>query len=171
MNCPFCKQSDTRVIDTRLTEAGLAIRRRRQCAKCGKRFTTYEKAETTIKLMVIKKDNTREPYDRNKIITGLEKACYKRPVSGDQLEQLVDKIEEKLSAENTREVHGRTIGQLVMAALKEIDDIAYVRFASIYHEFRDVGEFIDEATEVINRRKKEMSGQGKLFDQNSKKEQ
>lgn len=169
MHCPFCKQSDTRVIDTRLTDAGLAIRRRRQCAKCSKRFTTYEKAETTIKLMVIKKDNTREPYDRNKIVTGLEKACYKRPVSGDQIEELVDRIEEKMLAENAREMQGRVIGEQVMAELKKIDDIAYVRFASVYHEFRDVGEFIDEANEIIEQQKKEMSGQGKLFDQNNPK--
>ncbi len=162
MNCPFCKSPDSRVIDSRLTDGGLTVRRRRECIKCKKRFTTYERPEMAVKLMVIKKDGSRVPYDRNKILTGLEKACYKRPVSEDDLEKLVDELEEKILANYDREVPSRVIGEEVMEGLKNLDQVAYVRFASVYREFRDVGEFIEEAKDVMNTHK-ELPGQKKLF--------
>jgi len=164
MRCPFCKMPDTRVTDTRLTDGGTTVRRRRECVKCSKRFTTYERVETSVKLMVIKKDGTRVPYEREKILKGLEKACYKRPVSDSQLEALVDVVEEKILANYDKEVPSRAIGEQVIKQLKEIDEIAYVRFASVYHEFRDVGEFIEEARGIIERQNKEVPGQENLFE-------
>jgi transcriptional repressor NrdR len=166
MQCPFCKADDSRVTDTRVTDGGSTVRRRRECIKCNKRFTTYEKAETIIRLMVVKKDGSRVPYERSKILSGLEKACYKRPVSEAQLETLVDRIEEKLLAHYDRELPSQQIGEVAAEFLKEVDEIAYVRFASVYREFRDVGEFIKEARGVINRQTKESLGQQQLFDEN-----
>jgi transcriptional repressor NrdR len=166
MQCPFCKADDSRVTDTRVTDGGSTVRRRRECIKCSKRFTTYEKAETLVRLMVVKKDGSRVPYERAKILSGLEKACYKRPVSEAQLETLVDRIEEKLLAHYDRELPSQQIGEVAAELLKEVDEIAYVRFASVYREFRDVGEFIAEARGVINRQGKESLGQQQLFDEN-----
>lgn len=166
MQCPFCKTDDSRVTDTRVTDGGATVRRRRECIKCNKRFTTYEKPETLIKLMVVKKDGSRVPYERAKILSGLEKACYKRPVSEVQLEALVDRIEEKILARYDREIPSQCIGEVAAELLKEVDEVAYVRFASVYREFRDVGEFIREARGVINRQAKELAGQGRLFDEN-----
>jgi transcriptional repressor NrdR len=165
MHCPFCKTDDSRVTDTRVTDGGSTIRRRRECANCGKRFTTYEKPETSIKLMVIKKDGSRVPYDRAKIFTGLQKACYKRPVSEDRLENLVDQIEEKLMANYERETPSKFIGELSADLLREVDDIAYVRFASVYREFRDVGELIEDAQDAMNRQSQNSPTQQKLFEE------
>ncbi len=164
MRCPFCKTPDTRVTDTRLTDGGITVRRRRECAKCNKRFTTYERAEIGVKLLVVKKDGTRVPYERDKILKGLEKACYKRPVSDAQLEALIDTVEERILSKYDKEVPSRAIGEEVIKQLKEIDEIAYVRFASVYHEFRDVGEFIEEARGIIESQNKEVPGQENLFE-------
>ncbi|NLE30127.1 MAG: transcriptional repressor NrdR [Phycisphaerae bacterium] len=166
MQCPFCKTANSRVTDTRETDGGATIRRRRECIHCNKRFTTYEKSETIVKLMVVKKDGSRVPYERAKILRGLEKACYKRPVSEAQLESLVDRIEEKLLARYDRELPSRYIGEVAAEFLKEVDEIAYVRFASVYREFRDVGEFIREVHGVINRQGKDSTGQQQLFEEN-----
>jgi len=165
MQCPFCKVNNARVIDSRETDGGAVIRRRRQCQECGKRFTTYEKAEAAVRLMVVKKDGSRVPYDRSRILVGLQKACYKRPVSEKQLESLVDKLEEQLFSEFDREVPSRFIGQRAAEGLRTLDEVAYVRFASVYREFRDVGEFIDEARQVMERHGKDQPGQKRLFDQ------
>jgi transcriptional repressor NrdR len=166
MQCPFCKTDDSRVIDTRVTDGGKTVRRRRECVRCGKRFTTYEKPETALKLMVIKKDGSRVPYERGKLLGGLQKACYKRPVSEAQLESAVDRLEEKIFAGYDREVPSKFIGEQAASALKELDEIAYVRFASVYREFRDVGEFIEEARGIMSAQSREIPGQKKLFDEN-----
>ncbi len=143
MKCPFCSNADTKVIDSRPTEEGYAIRRRRGCDNCGKRFTTYEKVEETI-LMVAKKDARREVFDRNKILNGIVKACEKRPVSMSQIEGMVDDIEKTLNNLMEKEVTSDYIGELVMEQLKKVDEVAYVRFASVYRQFTDVNTFIEE---------------------------
>lgn len=164
MQCPFCKAVDARVVDSRETEAGATIRRRRQCAGCGRRFTTYERPETAVKLMIVKKDGSRVPYDRDKVLAGLEKACYKRPVSEEQLEQLVNRLEETIFNRFDREVPSAFIGAEAARGLRGIDDVAYVRFASVYREFRDVGEFIEEARDVMSRPTVDDPDQKRLFD-------
>ncbi|MBQ9815686.1 MAG: transcriptional repressor NrdR [Lachnospiraceae bacterium] len=143
MKCPFCGCIDTKVLDSRPNEDRTAIRRRRECEKCKKRFTTYEKIET-IPLIVIKKDNNRETYDRSKIERGILKACYKRPVSAERIEKLMDDIENEIFALGTSEIKSNIIGEIVMDKIKEVDQVAYVRFASVYREFKDVNTFIDE---------------------------
>ena len=143
MKCPFCGCIDTKVLDSRPNEDRTAIRRRRECEKCKKRFTTYEKIET-IPLIVIKKDNNRETYDRTKIERGILRACYKRPVSAERIERLMDEIENEIFALGTSEVKSNVIGEIVMDKIKEVDQVAYVRFASVYREFKDVNTFIDE---------------------------
>jgi transcriptional repressor NrdR len=165
MQCPFCKTDDSRVIDTRVTDGGSVVRRRRECVQCSKRFTTYERPETGIRLLVVKKDNSRVPYERGKVLAGLQTACYKRPVSEAQLEALVDRIEEKILAQFDREVPSKVIGEQVAEGLKDVDEIAYVRFASVYREFRDLGEFIEEARGIIDSQARESPGQRKLFDE------
>jgi len=166
MQCPFCKTDDSRVTDTRVTDGGATVRRRRECIKCGKRFTTYEKPETSVKLMVIKKDGSRVPYDRSKVFLGLQKACYKRPVSEAQLENLVDRVEEKIISKFEREIPSQFIGEQSAEFLKDVDQIAYVRFASVYRAFRDVGEFIEEARGVMKHQPAKTPMQQKLFDEN-----
>ena len=143
MKCPFCGCIDTKVLDSRPNEDRTAIRRRRECEKCKKRFTTYEKIET-IPLIVIKKDNNRETYDRSKIERGILRACYKRPVSAERIEKLMDDIENDIFALGTSEIKSNIIGEIVMDKIKEVDQVAYVRFASVYREFKDVNTFIDE---------------------------
>jgi len=143
MKCPFCGCPDTKVSDSRPNDNNTAIRRRRECIECKRRFTTYEKIET-IPLIVIKKDNNREPYDRAKIQNGILRACYKRPVSAARLEQLVDDVENDIFALGTPEVKSTVIGEIVMDRIKDVDQVAYVRFASVYREFKDVNTFIDE---------------------------
>jgi transcriptional repressor NrdR len=166
MQCPYCKASDARVIDSRETDGGSVIRRRRQCVECEKRFTTYEKAETVVRLMVVKKDGSRVPYDRSKILNGLIKACYKRPVSEAQLEQLLEELETKMFSTFNREVPSKFIGAQAAELLRDIDGVAYVRFASVYREFRDAGEFIEEARGVMERQAtNEAAGQEKLFEE------
>ena len=149
MKCPFCGNPDTKVSDSRPNDANTAIRRRRECLICKKRFTTYEKLET-IPLIVIKKDKNREPYDRTKIQNGVLRACYKRPVSAARLEQLVDDIENDIFALGNAEIRSTVIGEIVMDRIKEVDQVAYVRFASVYREFKDVNTFIDEIRKLTN---------------------
>ncbi len=148
MKCPYCGHLEDRVIDSRPTDEGSAIRRRRECAKCLKRFTTYEKVEN-IPLMVIKKDRSREPFDREKILNGLLRACEKRPVSVHDLEKLVDEIEAFVYNSMQREVTTRAIGELVMERLKDLDEVAYVRFASVYRQFKDINTFADELKKLL----------------------
>ncbi len=149
MKCPYCGNPDTKVSDSRPNDANTAIRRRRECLVCKKRFTTYEKLET-IPLIVIKKDNNREPYDRTKIQNGVLRACYKRPVSAERIEKLVDDIETDIFSLGTAEVKSTVIGEIVMDHIKEVDQVAYVRFASVYREFKDVNTFIDEIRKLTN---------------------
>jgi transcriptional repressor NrdR len=143
MKCPKCGYMDTSVVDSRLSKDGVAIRRRRHCPKCGTRFTTYERVENMV-TMVIKKDNRREPFDRQKIKQGLLKACEKRPISIDTIEKVVDRIARKYEDSTEREIPTSEIGEEVMSELKELDKVAYVRFASVYRDFKDVSEFMDE---------------------------
>ena len=149
MKCPFCSHENTRVIDSRPAEDNNSIRRRRVCDECGKRFTTYEKIET-IPLIIIKKDNNREAYDRAKIEAGVLRACHKRPVSAQQITTLVDEVENEIFNREEREIPSGTIGELVMNKLKDLDAVAYVRFASGYREFKDVKTFMDELKSVLN---------------------
>ncbi len=142
MKCPFCGKEDTRVIDSRPCDDNASIRRRRECDKCHKRFTTYERVEA-IPLVVIKKDQTREPYDRTKIESGIFRSCHKRPISISQINEMVDSIEAAIFAREDKEIPSSDIGQMVISKLKEIDSVAYVRFASIYQEFKDVDTFVD----------------------------
>ena len=151
MKCPYCHSHNTRVLDSRTTEDDTAIRRRRLCEDCGKRFSTYERYES-ISLMVIKKDNTREAYDPSKIINGIVRSCQKRPVSMDQIENVAKNIEIKVNHTGKKEVTTTYIGELVMDELKNLDPVAYVRFASVYREFKDVDSFYDEILNLRDRK-------------------
>ena len=148
MKCPFCGETDSKVIDSRPAEDGSSIRRRRQCNGCKKRFTTYEKVET-IPLIVIKKDNNREPYDRQKIVSGILRSCHKRPISADQINRLLDEVETEIFNREEREIPAQEIGEIVMNRLKDLDAVAYVRFASVYREFKDVNTFMDEIKKIL----------------------
>ena len=147
MRCPFCDHIDDKVIDSRQSKDGDVIRRRRECLKCEERFTSYERIEDIIP-HVIKKDNRREPFDRHKILHGLEKACEKRPISVESREELVKKIEKTLQSTNEKEIPSSFIGEQIMIGLKEIDEVAYVRFASVYRQFKDINEFIQEIKDI-----------------------
>jgi transcriptional repressor NrdR len=148
MKCPFCSHENTRVIDSRPAEDNNSIRRRRVCDECGKRFTTYEKIET-IPLIIIKKDNNREAYNRSKIEGGLIRACHKRPVSVQQITILVDEVENEIFSMVEKEISSQVIGELLMNKLKDLDPVAYVRFASVYREFKDVNTFMDELKKLL----------------------
>ena len=148
MKCPYCSHPDTRVIDSRPAEDGNSIRRRRSCDVCGKRFTTYEKVET-IPLTIIKKDNTREQYERRKIENGVLRACYKRPVATSDIQKTIDRIETKIFSLEEKEVPSNVIGEIVMEELKGLDEVAYVRFASVYREFKDVNTFMYELKKIL----------------------
>lgn len=148
MRCPFCAFEESKVIDSRPTDEGLAIRRRRECLKCGKRFTTYEKVEN-IPLMVIKKDKTRQSFNRDKLLNGLMRACEKRPVSMLELETIANDIETIIYNSLEREVSTDQIGEMVMTRLKELDEVAYVRFASVYRQFKDINTFLDELNKLL----------------------
>jgi len=149
MNCPFCEYHETRVIDTRPTDEGQKIRRRRECIKCKKRFTTYEKVEN-IQLMVIKKDKTRESFDRDKIVNGIIKACEKRSIPLKKIQEIADKIEKTILNDMENEISTDKIGEMVMKELKDIDDGAYIRFAWVYREFKDLNTFMDELKKMLN---------------------
>lgn len=156
MKCPFCNAEDTKVIDSRPADDNSAIRRRRQCLVCKKRFTTYEKPET-MPLMVVKKDNTREAYDRSKIEKGIVQSCHKRPVSSGRVAEMIDEIEAKIFGMEEKEIPSSVIGELVMEKLKETDEVAYVRFASVYREFKDVNTFIEEVGKLLKSQGKDDS--------------
>ena len=149
MKCPYCGEENTRVIDSRPTDDS-SIRRRRQCDECGKRFTTYEKVET-LPLIVVKKDNNREPYDREKIVAGIVRSCHKRPISMTQINDMVDDIEGQILNMEEKEIPTTTIGSIVMDKLKDLDEVAYVRFASVYREFKDVNTFMDEIKKILKK--------------------
>ena len=149
MKCPYCGHENTRVIDSRPAEENNSIRRRRVCDECEKRFTTYEKIET-IPLIVIKKDNNRETYDRSKIEAGVLRACHKRPISANRINQLVDDVETAIFAREEKEISSQVIGELVMNKLKDLEAVAYVRFASVYREFKDINTFMDELKKVLD---------------------
>lgn len=149
MKCPYCGKENTRVIDSRPTDDS-SIRRRRQCDECGKRFTTYEKV-VTLPLIVVKKDNNREPYDREKIVAGIVRSCHKRPISMTQINDMVDDIEGQIFNMGEKEIPTTTIGSIVMDKLKDLDEVAYVRFASVYREFKDVNTFMDEIKKILKK--------------------
>jgi len=163
VKCPFCKEDRDKVVDSRSSDAGRVIRRRRQCLACKRRFTTYEKIGESFKLYVVKKDNSRVPYDRDKIIAGLQKACYKRPVSAEQIQQMADRVEEDVFRNVDKEVSSAFVGESVMKHLRVVDKVAYIRFASVYRQFQDAGELIEEVSQVIQ--EPDYIGQPKLFDE------
>lgn len=148
MKCPYCGNLDSKVIDSRPTDDSTSIRRRRECINCGKRFTTYEKVEQ-LPILVIKKDNSREVYDRDKILKGMIKACEKRPVPVKLLEDITDEIDKKISNSMVREITAAEIGEMVMEKLKNVDEVAYVRFASVYRQFKDINTFMDELKKLL----------------------
>ena len=149
MRCPFCKEDNDKVIDSRSSEGGRIIRRRRECIECRRRFTTYEKIGESFKLNVIKKDGTRVPYDRDKLIAGLQKACYKRPVSAEKIQEVADRIEEEIFRNYDKEVSALFVGEQAMRFLRQVDKVAYIRFASVYRDFNDAGELLDEVRQAI----------------------
>lgn len=153
MKCPFCAYKEDKVVDSRATAEESAVRRRRECLKCGKRFTTYEYIEE-VSLMVIKKDGRREPFDRKKVIAGIIRACEKRPVSIEKMEEIVTQVERGIQKKSDREVASSRIGELVMEKLKNLDDVAYVRFASVYRQFKDVGQFMVELKDILGKEKR-----------------
>lgn len=150
MRCPYCKANNDRVIDSRSSTDAFSIRRRRECEECGRRFTTYERTEET-PLRVVKKDGSRVPFDRNRILRGMLKACEKRPVSLEALEEITSRIERRLAEDVDREVPSKHIGQLVMEELRRLDQVAYVRFASVYREFKDVTQFLEELKPLLDK--------------------
>lgn len=152
MRCPGCGYKEDKVVDSRSTARDAAIRRRRECLRCGKRFTTYEYIED-VSLMVIKKDGRREAFDRKKILSGVMKACEKRPISMERMEEIVSGVERAIQKKSDREIISSRIGEVVMDKLKQLDDVAYVRFASVYRQFKDVGQFIEELNQIIHKGK------------------
>jgi transcriptional repressor NrdR len=164
MQCPFCKEQRTdKVIDSRATEGGKVIRRRRLCLTCKRRFTTYERIEETTRLLVIKKDGSRVPFEHQKLLGGLERACWKRPIGMEVIEALVNDVEEEVFRKFDREVPSSYLGNAIAARLRKLDKVAYLRFASLYHEFQVVDEFIEEAKDIIDQEKREVPGQQDLF--------
>ena len=157
MRCPFCKHDSDKVVDTRPAEDGTAIRRRRECSRCGRRFTTYERVEES-PLKVVKRNGEREPYDRNKLAAGIEKACSNLPIAAEAVEEAVSRVDRRLLGDFDREVESRIIGEYVMAELKELNEVAYVRFASVYRKFQEVGEFYQVLEELKGR--PQPAGQG-----------
>ncbi|MCX5695688.1 MAG: transcriptional regulator NrdR [Candidatus Omnitrophica bacterium] len=160
MKCPFCGYKEDKVVDSRSTAEESAVRRRRECLKCGKRFTTYEYIEE-VSLMVIKKDGRREPFDRKKILAGIIRACEKRPVSMEKMEEIITWVERSIQKKSDREVLSSRIGELVMEKLKLLDDVAYVRFASVYRQFKDVGQFMLELRDILGKEKPRLVKPGK----------
>jgi transcriptional repressor NrdR len=151
MKCPFCSHNEDKVIDSRETADATAIRRRRECLECGKRFTTYEYVEKT-PLMVIKKDGRREPFNREKILAGLRNACQKRPISMEKMEKIVAEVESEIQKKFDQEVESRYIGELMIEKLSKLDDVAYVRFASVYRQFKDINQFMRELRDILGKR-------------------
>ncbi|MCM8770336.1 MAG: transcriptional regulator NrdR [Candidatus Omnitrophica bacterium] len=153
MKCPYCGYKEDKVVDSRATAEDSAIRRRRECLKCGKRFTTYEYVEE-VSLMVVKKDGRREPFDRKKILSGILRACEKRQISMEEIEGMVTSIERAIQKKTDREINSREIGEMVMEKLKKLDDVAYVRFASVYRQFKDVSQFMKELKLILDKEKR-----------------
>ena len=153
MRCPYCSHKEDKVVDSRSTSDGSAVRRRRECLQCGRRFTTYEYVEE-MSLMVIKKDGRRESFDRKKLLAGIVKACEKRPISIEKMEEIVSSIEHAIQRKSSREISSQALGELVMERLKHLDDVAYVRFASVYRQFRDIGQFMNELEGILTKGKK-----------------
>jgi transcriptional repressor NrdR len=149
VRCPFCKEDNDKVIDSRSSEGGRIIRRRRECIECGRRFTTYEKIGESFKLNVVKKDGTRVPYDRDKLIAGLQKACYKRSVPAEKIQEVADRIEEEIFRSYDKEVSALFVGEQAMRFLRKVDKVAYIRFASVYRDFTDAGDLLDEVSQAI----------------------
>ncbi|MFZ9033297.1 MAG: transcriptional regulator NrdR [Anaerohalosphaeraceae bacterium] len=149
MRCPFCKEDNDKVIDSRSSEGGRIIRRRRECIECSRRFTTYEKIGESFKLNVVKKDGTRVPYDRDKLIAGLQKACYKRSVPAEKIQEVADRIEEEIFRNYDKEVSALFVGEQAMRFLRKVDKVAYIRFASVYRDFTDAGDLLDEVSQAI----------------------
>jgi transcriptional repressor NrdR len=166
MRCPFCEaeKESLKVIDSRTCDSGKAIRRRRQCLACKKRFTTYEKVEQNIRLSVIKKDGRRTPWDQKKVYSGLERACFKRPVGPDELQKIVEEVEEEIFKTFDREVQSGVVGRLVTERLRRVDQVAYVRFASVYKQFKTLEELVDEAKAVIEARRYDDPSQGVFWE-------
>jgi transcriptional repressor NrdR len=158
VRCPFCSDTDNRVIDSRLSRDDNVIRRRRECSRCARRFTTYERIEEILPL-VVKKDGRREPFDRKKIMMGIQKACEKRPVSVERIEQVVENLEKRFQESGAKEIPGSAVGEAVMQELHDLDQVAYVRFASVYRSFKDLNEFMAELKELLDEEKKN-SGAG-----------
>ncbi|MCX5712882.1 MAG: transcriptional regulator NrdR [Candidatus Omnitrophica bacterium] len=156
MKCPFCAYKEDKVVDSRATSEESAIRRRRECLKCGKRFTTYEYVEE-VSLMVVKKDGRHEPFDRKKVLGGIIRACEKRPISIEKMEDIATQIERAIQKKSDREVQANRIGELVMDRLKNLDHVAYVRFASVYRQFKDVEQFMEELKDIIKKDKRKSS--------------
>lgn len=167
MRCPFCNADDDKVIDSRATDGGRCIRRRRRCLACNRRYTTYERIEEKVKLSVIKRDGSRLPYDRSKIREAIRQAAYKRPIPSERIDQVVEEVEDDLVTSFEKEVSSQTIGERLAMALRRVDKVAYVRFASVYRQFEDVGEFIDEAQELIEEAAEDIPGQQSLFDEDA----
>lgn len=169
MRCPYCnaEKDHLKVIDSRTCEGGRAVRRRRQCLKCDKRFTTYERVEEAAKLMVVKRDGRRVPWNRLKIYSGLERACFKRPVPEEEMQRIVDEVEEEVYKNHDREVPSIAVGELVTDRLRKLDQVAYVRFASVYRQFATLEELIEEARMVLEARRYEAPGQQRLFGEDS----
>ena len=165
MRCPFCDadKESLKVIDSRTCEGGRAIRRRRECLACSKRFTTYERVEAQVRLTVVKKDGSRVPWDRSKVMHGLERACYKRPVQAENLTRIVDEVEEEIFRGHDKEVPSSEIGRLVTERLRRVDQVAYVRFASVYRQFKTLEDLVAEARAVIDAQHYDVPGQGRLF--------
>jgi len=161
--CPYCHVSDDRVIDSRSSEGGSAIRRRRVCNACGKRFTTYERVETASRMMVIKRDGSRQAFDLQRILQGIEAACAKRPIPAEEKRQLAEAVEEEMFREFEREIPAEEIGNAIMNRLRKLDQVAYVRFASVYKEFKDLDEMLDEVKDAKKRADEEVPGQRSLF--------
>jgi transcriptional repressor NrdR len=153
MRCPYCRIDNDRVIDSRVSQDGFAIRRRRECSHCKRRFTTYERLEE-MEIKVVKKNNVREPFDREKIRSGLAKACWKRPVSDEQIEQIVSQVESDVYATGESEIDSPLLGEMVMQRLGAVDQVAYVRFASVYRRFQDIREFVDELQPILKKNAK-----------------
>jgi transcriptional repressor NrdR len=153
MRCPFCRVDNDRVIDSRVSQDGYAIRRRRECSHCKRRFTTYERLEE-MEIKVVKKNNVREPFDREKIRSGLAKACWKRPVSDEQIEQIVSLVESDVYATGESEIDSHLLGEMVMQRLSAVDQVAFVRFASVYRRFKDVRDFVDELQPILKKNAK-----------------
>lgn len=164
MQCPFCHADDDKVVDSRSRDRGRTIRRRRECLVCKRRFTTYERTEEGVKLSVIKRSGNRVPYDRDKISEAIRQSAYKRPVTAEQIDAAVNEIEEQLVNEFEKEVASQTIGERIAAVLRRVDKVAYVRFASVYRSFEDVGDFIDEARE-LQQAVEDIPGQRSLFEE------